>query len=118
LRTAGRHLCSFVGDSSRTGFIRHLTLFGLISLSVALTACDHRELRGSTKTSSDGGTYLSVDDNNGGSCGPILVDGKAWPHPIGQPGAINPGRHEIDCGGSIDFAIAKGVVFHFDYWGP
>jgi hypothetical protein len=95
-----------------------LTRFGLVLICVALTACDHSHLRGSTKTSPDGGTYLAVDDNNGGGCAPILVDGKPWPHPIGQPGAINPGPHHIECGGSIEFVIPNGVIFHFDYWGP
>lgn len=93
----------------------------LLAVLVALTGtvgCRDRELRGYSKPSRDGQTYLVVDDDNGGGCGPILVDGKRWPHPIHTPGPIAPGEHVIGCGGEIRFGIKAGMIFHFDYWGP
>ncbi|HXM63823.1 MAG TPA: hypothetical protein VN950_23380 [Terriglobales bacterium] len=75
-------------------------------------------MRRSTYPSKDGYTYLAVVDDNGGKCGPIKVDGKVWPYSIGQAGRVESGRHTIQCGGSIQFDIPKGVVFKFDYWGP
>ena len=97
-------------------------IIGLIALSivvaVSITACDDGHLRGNVSPSSDGKTYLAVDDDNGGHCGPIIVDGKIWKHKIGEAGPISPGRHKIECGGWINFDIPSGVVFRFDYWGP
>jgi hypothetical protein len=90
----------------------------LLSLAIALSACDDGDLRGAVTKSSDGKTYLAVVDDNGGGCGPIIVDGKVWPHKIGEAGPINPGRHKIECGGWIEFDIPQGVIFRFDYWGP
>jgi hypothetical protein len=90
----------------------------LATAAVWLLACSERELRGSVVASPDGGTYLVVDDDNGGACGPILVDGKPWPYPIHVLGALAPGPHIIDCSGEISFALAEGTTFHFDYWGP
>jgi hypothetical protein len=95
---------------------RFVLLFLLVSLS--LTACDDGHLRGSVVPSSDGKTYLSVVDDNGGECGPLTVDGQPWTYPIGQPGPIQSGRHKISCGTEIEFIIPSGVVFSFDYWGP
>jgi hypothetical protein len=66
----------------------------------------------------DGYTYLAVMDDNGGKCGPIKMDGKIWPYPIGQAGRVEPGSHTIECGGSIQFNVPKGILFKFDYWGP
>src|SRR5262245_64454972 len=85
-------------------------------LAIALCSCDDGHLRGSVAPSQDGKTYLAVVDDNGGQCGPILVDGNAWPHRIGEPGPITPGRHSIECGTSIEFDIPTAVVFSFDYW--
>ena len=94
-------------------------LIGLALLaSLACVACDDRHLRGSVTQSSDGKTYLAVIDDNGGHCGPIKVDRKLWPLPVGQAGLIQPGRHTIECGTEIEFTIPPGVVFKFDYWGP
>jgi len=85
---------------------------------LALAGCDDGHLRGSVASSNDGGTYLVVADDNGGACGPLSLDGKPWPHAIGERGRVSPGRHRIECGGSIEFDIPEGVVFTFDYWGP
>lgn len=90
----------------------------VVLFAILLTGCDDGHLRGSVTPSEDGGTYLAVVDDNGGHCGPILVDGERWPHAIGVAGEIDPGEHEIECGGSIRFSIPPGVVFSFDYWGP
>jgi hypothetical protein len=87
-------------------------------LSTALSGCGNGSLRGSTVPSKDGRTYLTVADDNGGACGPLLLDGKPWPYKINQPGLVSPGRHRIECGGWIEFDIPQGVVFKFDYWGP
>lgn len=76
------------------------------------------ELRGYTVPSPDGKTYLVVDDNNGGGCGPILLDGKKWDYALHSPGPVKPGLRKIECGGEIQFEIKEGVTFHFDYWGP
>jgi len=90
----------------------------LLVVSIALAGCDDGYLRGSVTPSSDGKTYLAVVDDNGGACGPLLLDGKRWPYKIGELGPVLPGRHRIECGGWIDFDIPQGVVFKFDYWGP
>ncbi len=77
-------------------------------------------LRGHSLPSADGRTYLVVDDNNGGECGPILVDGEDWPAKLHEAGLIAPGVHAISCGdqAGISFEIQPGTTFHFDYWGP
>jgi hypothetical protein len=93
----------------------------LVTLAALLSCAgcgDRRELRGSFKASQDGNTYLVVVDDNGGQCGPLKVDGRFWPQPIGQAGRIEPGHHTIECGEQVDFDIRPGVVFKFDYWGP
>jgi hypothetical protein len=87
-------------------------------VSIALVGCDDGHLRGSVAPSKDGKTYLAVVDDNGGACGPILLDGKVWPYKMGEPGPVPPGRHRIECGGWIEFDIPRGVVVKFDYWGP
>jgi hypothetical protein len=66
--------------------------------------------------SPDGKTYLVVDGDNGGACGPILVDGKQWSFPIHVAGSIAPGRHIIECGKKVKFKIKEGTTFHFDDW--
>lgn len=96
----------------------HFRLF-LLAVALSVTAaCNDGNLRGSVAKSSDGKTYLAVVDDNGGKCGPIIVDGKKWPYKIGEVGPIAPGRHKIECGGWINFDIPQGVIFRFDYWGP
>lgn len=78
------------------------------------------DLRGHSFRSRDGKTSLVVDDVNGGSCGPLKVDGRIWRYPIHTPGPIEPGIHKIECGeGSwSEFKIRPAHTFHFDYWGP
>ena len=85
---------------------------------MACVACDHSDLRGSWHKSRDGKTYLAVTDDNGGQCGGIRVDGRPWNHPIGEAAAIDPGHHDISCGGEIAFDVPIGVVYKFNYWGP
>jgi len=80
-------------------------------------------LRGDAESSSDGRTYLLIQDDNGGLCGSILVDGEIWPHEIGVMGVIEPGLHTLGCGsladpGEVEVVVPEGVVFSFDYWGP
>ena len=95
-------------------------VFRILGLSLmALTVgCVDSELRGSVEPSNDGKTYLVIADDNGGACGPILLNGKQWPHAVGVPGEIMPGKQTIQCGGSLEFNVQDGVVFIFDYWGP
>ena len=88
----------------------------LTAITIA-SGCNQRELRGRGLPSPDGKTYLVVEDANGGG-GPIIVDGKRWPHSIHAPGVIAPGHHVIACGGEIGFVIKEGHTFYFDYWGP
>lgn len=93
-----------------------LLLAGCVSIFL-LSGCND-ESHGQSVPSSDGGTYLVVDDNNGGNCGPILVDGREWLQPLHTPGSIAPGAHSIECGGAIEFEIEPGTTFYFDNWGP
>ncbi len=110
---------------TRRSFVRTWHTDRLLSLlcclllaAVATIACSKRDLRGRAVASPDGRTYLAVEDDNGGACGPILVDGRRWPHPIHVPGEIGPGRHVIECGTKIELEIPAATTFHFDYWGP
>jgi hypothetical protein len=98
--------------------LSHLHVIVAILAVFLVAACDDGYLRGFIEKSSDEKTYLAVVDDNGGQCGPILVDGKMWPYKIGEAGLISPGRHKIECGGWINFEIPPGVIFSFDYWGP
>ena len=103
-----------------------MTAITLISASLLLTTfagCENRDLRGKWVRSSDGKTYLVVDHDNGGACGPMIVDGREWPHAIHSPGQIEAGIHKISCGDLgpnyfIEFEIKPGTTFYFDYWGP
>jgi hypothetical protein len=97
--------------------LNRLALVGLV-ITLGLAACTIREVRGSLSPSPDGKTYLAVVDDNGGKCGPIMVDGKVWPYPIGRAGPVEPGDHTIACGTKIRFTIPQGAVLKFDYWGP
>lgn len=76
------------------------------------------ELRGRYKPSSDKKTYLVIEDDNGGKCGPIYVDQKIWPHPLNIKGEILPGNHIIECGGGNGIYIKEGTTYFFNYWGP
>ena len=96
----------------------------LLGTSFYFYSCQDRNLRGWWKKSSDGKTYLVVDDPDGSNCPPIFVDGRALAVGIGERSAIEPGEHSINCGvGSdmrqgIGFNVPAGVEYHFDYWGP
>ena len=95
-----------------------LPLLAILLTGLVTAVGCQRDLRGYDEPSRDGKTYLVVDDDNGGECGPILVDGKEWSHPVHSPGLIEPGDHKIECGGEIAFQIKPNTTFHFDYWGP
>jgi hypothetical protein len=93
----------------------------LAALFLSTTSCTKHNLRGNTTPSPDGKTYLVIDDDNGGGCGPIKIDGKEWPYKIHEIGPIEPGLHNISCGEGdrgIGFEIPKSTIFHFYYWGP
>lgn len=75
-------------------------------------------LRGEVKPSTNGKTYFGVIDDNGGECGPLLLDGKPWSLALGEITEIEAGEHTIHCGVSISFTVPEGVIFKFDYWGP
>ncbi|WP_109126496.1 hypothetical protein [Dyella sp. C11] len=93
-------------------------VFLLMAAAALLASCSDRPLRGAADPSPDGKTYLAIMDDNGGACGPIKVDGQVWTHKIGEPAAIEPGKHSIECGTGMTFDIPSGTVFKFDYWGP
>ncbi|NKC20211.1 hypothetical protein CWC29_015520 [Pseudoalteromonas sp. S4498] len=64
----------------------------IVSLIFALIACKgDGYLRGEVEPSQDGNTYFGVIDNNGGNCGPLLLDGKAWELPLGEVSEIESG---------------------------
>ena len=89
----------------------------LLTLLVAVAACS-QITRGKISKSTDGKTYLAVDELDGPACTAVYVDGKLWPHPVGTLGAIESGEHEIKCFAPIRFSIEPGTVFRFWYWGP
>jgi|SRR6186713_713757 len=89
-----------------------------LSVAIMACACSQGDLRGSAVPSQDGGTYLVVDDNNGGLCGAIRVDGQDWKASLHSAGRVSPGVHEIACGTRIEFEVREGTTFHFNYWGP
>ena len=92
--------------------------FVFLTMLPCIACGEKRNLRGSFTASQDGKTYLAVVDDNAGNCRSVRVDGKAWPHEIGEPGGVAPGHHTISCNGDIGFDIPLGVVYKFDYWGP
>ena len=103
---------------------RAMAASAALAIAVAGLACCGEpydgNLRGSVSDSVDGETYLVIADDNGGACGPMIVDGEVWPFAIGQPGPVAPGRHTLGCGSpeGISFVIPEGKLFEFDYWGP
>ncbi len=76
------------------------------------------ELRGRYKSSPDGKTYLVIEDDNGGQCGPLLVDKKVWPHVLYSKGEIEPGERNIECGTWMGITVKEGTTYYFNYWGP
>ena len=90
----------------------------LIAVILTLSSCGDGILRGREVDSKDGKTYLVIEDDNGGECGPKHMDGVEWKQAINEAGEITPGFHTIECGGDIEFEIKEGTTFHFDYWGP
>ena len=76
------------------------------------------ELRGRYKPSQDNKSYLVIEDNNGGQCGPLYVNNKKWPHSVNIKGETSPGEHLIECGSSVVVNIKQGNTYYFDYWGP
>jgi hypothetical protein len=97
-----------------------LTVVVLLATVAITPACSDGELRGKSVPSPDGKTYLIVDDDNGGNCGGLRVDGQAWTYKIHSAGPITPGVHTMGCGDSATtaFEVHMGTTFHFDYWGP
>ena len=94
---------------------RPLTL--LVVLALASCTRDD-DIRGESRPSPDGRTYLVIADDNGGTCGPLTVDGVAWAHRIGEPGPVRPGPHVIACGTEMPVQVDSGHTYRFDYWGP
>jgi hypothetical protein len=92
----------------------------LLLVATAMTACFREDLRGDSTKSRDGKTYLIIEDDNGGQCGPMKVDDQVWPHAINEAGPITPGTHKIESGesGSVQIEVKPGMTYHFDYWGP
>jgi hypothetical protein len=93
----------------------------LLGALLAASCGEGRDLRGRSEPSHDGATWLAIEDDNGGSCAPLLVDGEPWPHAAGVPGRVRPGPHRIACGRDdpgLEVSVQAGTVFHFDYWGP
>jgi len=88
----------------------------MLLAALASASCGDNYLRGFVEASPDGKTYLAVVAGN--NCNQIKIDGAAWPHAIGQLGAVAPGAHTIECNGEIGFSIPAGKVFKFNYWGP
>jgi len=100
-----------------------VVLCGIFGAAWWLSQSKNRTLRGSFAASSDGKTYLSIDDDNGGSCTPFFVDGAIWTPKVGEAGPIAPGPHHISCGenvaeNAIAFEVPDKTIFNFDYWGP
>jgi hypothetical protein len=102
----------------RPSIVFIILLAGCVASFILCVACTHKPLRGSFVPSHDGDSYLAVMDANSGHCDVIMVDGEVWPYSIGQAARIEPGRHTIECGATIQFDIPPAVVFQFDYWGP
>ncbi|MES3037157.1 MAG: hypothetical protein V4736_04545 [Bdellovibrionota bacterium] len=102
-------------------------IFGVLGLLILCTAIfwflspKNRNLRGSYTPSSDGKTYLSIKDDNGGVCKPLLVDGKEWKLKTDEAAVVSAGEHKIQCGkadSGIGFIIPDGTIYSYDYWGP
>jgi hypothetical protein len=96
----------------------HMALVRIAVTLLVITACGAHDLRGESSPSPDGKTYLIIADDNGGKCGPLLVDGAVWPHTINSPGEVRPCRHVIACGTDISVQVDSMTTYRFTYWGP
>lgn len=76
------------------------------------------ELRGRYKPSLDGKTYLVIEDDNGGKCGPLFVDKKEWLYGLNNKGEVKPGDHIIECGTWMGVTVQEGTIYYLNYWGP
>jgi hypothetical protein len=90
----------------------------VFSISIVCVGCTDHPLRGRELESTDGKSYLTVDELDGPACETLTVDGKPWLIPLYKPSEVPPGTHEISCVAPIKFVIRAGTIFHFDYWGP
>ncbi len=104
------------GHAPRSVVLAH----ALLSVVLMASGCKERDLRGKETKSTDGKTYLVVDDDCGS---PVYLDGSRWPHATHVAGEVSPGQHEIACGAGARgsgawFRVKPGTTFHFDYWGP
>jgi hypothetical protein len=88
-------------------------------VAMLVLSCAKEDLRGRSTPSADGHTYLVIAESPG--CASFVVDGKSWPHAMGAPGAVLPGRRELSCSdgsNQVQFEVKRGQTFRFDYWGP
>lgn len=97
-----------------------LLCLGVSLLTISTYGCSGRDLRGWQEASTDGKTYLVIEDDNAGTCKFILLDGAPFRHAVREKGEVSPGRHVLKCNhsGEYEFKIRPGHTFHFDYWGP
>jgi hypothetical protein len=97
----------------------HIALCPTCLLALTLVAgCSDHVLRGKELASSDGKSYLVIEELDGPACETPIVDGRPWPYPVHVAGPISAGEHKIECIAPIKFVVREGTVFHFDYWGP
>ena len=99
--------------------IQKTLVVGLLGSSIVLISACNRNLRGWWRPTSDGKTYLVVEDVDGlrkeKSC---TLDGAPWTYRLGEKGEIRPGDHELACPARIGFKVPERVEYHFDHWGP
>jgi hypothetical protein len=93
-------------------------LIGCLSLGIA---CGDRDLRGTYVRSSDGETYLVVDERDGPMCTTLYLDRQPWPYALHIAGRVTPGTHQLGCdstGATLAFEARVATTYHFNYWGP
>jgi hypothetical protein len=95
-----------------------VAIFTFIAATSLAVSCSKRELRGRIQKSNNGGSYLVINNDNGGKCGEVLLDGRKWPYPLHAFGQVPSGVHTLECGTKVEFEIKPGTIFQFDYWGP
>ena len=92
----------------------------LVIALVVGVGCGDRDLRGKYVRSTDGETYLMVDEQDGPVCNTLYLDGHRWPHALHVAGKVAPGTHQIGCdstGATLAFEAKVGTTYHFNYWG-